>query len=431
MLKKSFLLAVVCASLSARAQSGTGAFSVTEANRIESFLASDEMRGRKAGSPEIDKAAAFIAEEFRKAGLTPMKGTSFLQEFVMVRPRLKELKFKAGGADVDVKNVVVVTSQPSLEVDEKTGYEVRKIAAGSELFEQALAFNQEKKNLLILVDSSFAQGFTRLTFLKRQMFASPYSKIFVLGTAVPTNFKLKAEHTIEETRLANVVGVLPAVANAPAASKTEPVIFSAHYDHIGVGRAANGDSIYNGANDDAAGTTAVILLAKHFKQLASNRRPLIFAAFTAEESGGYGARYFSQQLNPDEVVAMFNIEMIGTESKWGKNSAYITGFEKSSLGEILQANLKGTAFQFYPDPYPDQKLFYRSDNATLAELGVPAHTISTSKMDNEPNYHKPSDEVATLDLQNMVQIIQSIALSSQTIISGKDKPTRVAMKKAL
>src|SRR3954471_6811486 len=122
---------------------------------------------------------------------------------------------------------------------------------------------------------------------------------------------------------------------------------------------------------------------------------------------------------------MFNIEMIGTESKWGKNSAYITGFDKTDMGEILQKNLKGSSFSFYPDPYTSENLFYRSDNATLARLGVPAHTISTSKMDNEPNYHKLSDEVSTLDVENMAQVIQSIALSAGSIIAGKDTPSRV------
>jgi Zn-dependent M28 family amino/carboxypeptidase len=188
------------------------------------------------------------------------------------------------------------------------------------------------------------------------------------------------------------------------------------------------DSIFNGANDDAAGTTAMMLLAQYFSKQKNNERTLIFVAFTAEEVGGFGATYFSRQLNPDEVVAMFNIEMIGTESKWGKNSAYITGFEKTNMGEILQQNLAGTGFTFYPDPYTTQNLFYRSDNATLARLGVPAHTISTSKMDNEPNYHKASDEVGTLDMDNMAMIIKSIALSSRSIISGKDTPSRVDTK---
>ena len=95
------------------------------------------------------------------------------------------------------------------------------------------------------------------------------------------------------------------------------------------------------------------------------------------------------------------------------------------MGTILQGNLKGTQFTFYPDPYIKEQLFYRSDNATLARLGVPAHTISTSKMDNEPNYHKQSDEIETLDIDNMVMIVRAIALSANGIISGKETPSRV------
>jgi Zn-dependent M28 family amino/carboxypeptidase len=154
------------------------------------------------------------------------------------------------------------------------------------------------------------------------------------------------------------------------------------------------------------------MLAKYLKKLNNNERTIIFTTFVAEELGGFGSKYFSKQLVPEKVIAMFNIEMIGTESKWGRNSAYITGFEKSNMGEILQQNLKGSSFTFYADPYPEQQLFYRSDNATLARLGVPAHTISTSKMDNEPNYHTAGDEIGTLDMDNMAAIIKSIAVSS-------------------
>ena len=93
--------------------------------------------------------------------------------------------------------------------------------------------------------------------------------------------------------------------------------------------------------------------------------------------------------------------------------------------KILEKNLAGSSFKFYPDPYTAQNLFYRSDNASLAKLGVPAHTISTSKMDNEPNYHKVTDEISTLDMKNMAEIIKAIALSATSIVDGKDTPTRV------
>lgn len=217
----------------------------------------------------------------------------------------------------------------------------------------------------------------------------------------------------------NVIAILPGKSKSD-----EFVIFSAHYDHLGL--VADGkDKVYNGANDDASGVTAILLLAKHFKELNYNERTLIFVAFTGEEVGGYGSRFFSKSIDADKVVAMFNIEMIGTESKWGKNSCYITGFEKSDFGTILQNNLKGSNFNFYPDPYTTEQLFYRSDNARLAALGVPAHTISTSKMDSEANYHKVSDEVSTLDLKNMTEVIKAIAISSDSIVKGIDTPTRV------
>ena len=222
----------------------------------------------------------------------------------------------------------------------------------------------------------------------------------------------------------NVIGVLPG-----KSKPNEIVIFSAHFDHLGM-KTDGDDKIYNGANDDASGVTAVIALAKYFKELGNNERTLIFVAFTGEETGGFGSAYFTKNINSDAVVAMFNIEMIGTESKWGRNSGYITGFEKSNFGEILQRNLKGTNFNFYSDPYPTEQLFYRSDNARLAAVGVPAHTISTSKMDSEPNYHQLSDEVATLDLNNMTAFINAIALSSKTIISAEDTPTRVEKLKS-
>ena len=420
MMKKILLLLLLTANVVVHAQSKNDDITVSEATRIENVLASDDMRGRKAGSPDIAKAAAFIAIEFKKAGLQPLQGNSFLQPFVMVRPKLKELKYKAEGGDVDAKNIFIITPQPEIEVNEASGYEVRTIKAGGNMAMQARALNAEKKNLIVLVDPSYAPDFSRLSAFKRPMFQTPYSKIFLLATDLPKTFTVKASHDFEETHFANVVGILPG-----KSKKAEQVVFSSHYDHLGVGRPVGTDSIYNGANDDAAGTTAVIMLAKHFKKMGNNERTLVFAAFTAEEIGGFGSQYFSQQMNPSDVVAMFNIEMIGTESKWGTNSAYITGFEKTDMGEILQKNLQGTAFQFHPDPYPDQQLFYRSDNATLARLGVPAHTISTSKMDSEPNYHKVSDEVSTLDLENMTNIVKAIAESSKTIVSGADTPTRV------
>ena len=218
---------------------------------------------------------------------------------------------------------------------------------------------------------------------------------------------------------ANVVGVIS------GRRRHEMVLFSAHYDHVGVGQGVDGDSVFNGANDNASGTTAVIELARYFKAKGRPERTLVFAAFTAEEAGGFGSRYFSQQLDPGRIVAMFNIEMIGKPSAQGPNHAWITGFERSSLGTILQEAVAGTEFAFDPDPYPQENLFYRSDNATLARLGVPAHSFSTTPIDVDHDYHQVSDEVGTLDLDHMTNTIRAIARGAAPIIAGSATPTRV------
>ncbi len=395
-----------------------------EVERIEKTLSSDDMRGRRAFTPDINKAAGFIADEFKKIGLQALgESKTYRQEFAMVRPKFISASATFDGNALDTKNIIVVTCKPDLHIDESSGYSFANIKEGESLFSTAAEFIKSNRNLVVLVNNSFATDFSRLTYFKRSIFKTNNSVVFVLADAKPSKFIIEAKHEITEQLLANVVGILPGAGQA--GKKDEYVIFSGHYDHLGVGKPVNGDSIYNGANDDAAGTTAVIMLAKYFKALGNNERTIVFAAFTAEEVGGYGSQYFSKQFDPNKIVAMFNIEMIGTESKWGKNSAYITGYEKTDMGSILQKNLEGTGFTFYPDPYTSENLFYRSDNATLANLGVPAHTISTSKMDSEPNYHKVSDQIEMLDLDNMTMIIRSIALSSKTIVSGVDTPTRV------
>ncbi|HEY4208442.1 MAG TPA: M28 family peptidase, partial [Puia sp.] len=278
-----------------------------------------------------------------------------------------------------------------------------------------------KKNYLVLIDTSFHRNFPRLASFADAQFKSPRSVVMILTTADPSKYTITVDQQISERKLANVVGILPG-----KSKKNEYVIFSGHYDHLGVGQPdEKGDSIFNGANDDASGSTAVMILARYFGRLHNNQRTLVFATFTAEEIGEYGSQYFSQQFDPDKVVAMFNIEMIGTESKWGANSAFITGYGRSDMGKILEKNLAGSQFNFYPDPYPDQQLFYRSDNATLAKQGVPAHTISTAKMSDEKFYHTQGDDIGTLNMKNMAEIVKSIAISARSIIAGKDTPSRV------
>jgi Zn-dependent M28 family amino/carboxypeptidase len=280
------------------------------------------------------------------------------------------------------------------------------------------------KTYILQVDTAQRSAFSRLKQYSARSFYFDGTIIGVLFTGKIETCEVRYSQEAVVHTLKNVAGILPG-----KSKKEELVIFSAHYDHLGIGKpnAAN-DSIFNGANDDASGTTAVIMLANYFSRLKNNERTIIFVAFTAEELGGFGSQYFSRQVDPDKVMAMVNIELIGTESKWGSNSAFVTGYEMTEMtdmGKMLQQHLEGTNFTFYPDPYPEQQLFYRSDNATLAQLGVPAHTISTSKMDSEKFYHTQDDEIETLDIKNMTAIIRAIAISSRGIVAGRDTPLRV------
>jgi hypothetical protein len=395
-----------------------------EVRETLAFLSSDEMGGRATFSPQIDVAAGYIAKAFSTYGLKQMPGNDgYLQTFTMVKSRPgKVTKATIGKETISQGSIAVQTSENKLTINQGSGYEVSRLKEGENAMAIFRALRGKKGNQLVLMHTSHEPFFNRIKQNNNPRMKDGSTIVYVLTAyADETTFDIELEPEIEEVKLSNVVGLLP--------GKTRPeeyVIFSGHYDHIGFGKPnESGDSIYNGANDDASGTTAVMMLAKHFAAVGQQERSLIFTAFTAEEVGGFGSQYFSKQLNPEKVIAMFNIEMIGTDSKWGTNSAYITGYEKTNMGEILQKNLNGSGFIFHPDPYPQQQLFYRSDNATLARLGVPAHTISTSKMDIEPHYHKASDEIGTLDTKNMTEIIKAIALSSKSIVQGIDTPSRV------
>ena len=417
------ILALLLISATAFGQDKLEVISMEETRRIEATLSSDEMQGRRTFTPGIEKAAGFIASEFEKIGLKKLgNSNSYLQSFAMIRPKTTAVKATMNGNTIDPKKISISSVEKSITISEKSGYEIASIARGANFINEWRKMMTSTKNTIVFVDSTHETMMMRVGQRGGQLYQTQPSVIFIIQNEKSSTFSIEATQEITEMPLSNVVGIIPGKSKA-----NEYVIFSGHYDHLGISsrNMKDNDSIYNGANDDAAGTTAMIMLAKYYKALNQNERTLVFAAFTAEEIGGFGATYFSKQFDPKQVMAMFNIEMIGTESKWGKNSAYITGFDKTNMGEILQKNLAGTGFTFHPDPYPDQQLFYRSDNATLARLGVPAHTISTAKMDQEPHYHKASDEIGTLDMDNMSSIIRAIALSARGIVAGKETPSRV------
>jgi hypothetical protein len=136
-------------------------------SRIENVLAGDEMRGRKTFTPDIDKAAAFIAEEFKAAGLKPFgSNKTFLQEFALVRPKFISATATIDGVTLDQKQIVVITSSPNLSITEACGYEKAYLKAGMNFQVESRKLARGNKNLLVLVDTSFASNFSNLARLK-------------------------------------------------------------------------------------------------------------------------------------------------------------------------------------------------------------------------------------------------------------------------
>jgi Zn-dependent M28 family amino/carboxypeptidase len=398
----------------------------SEVKRILSTLAADDMQGRETFKPGAEKAAAFLEKEFAAAGLQPLAGDNdFRQSFFQYDTKPVQQELVLNGQPAADERVFVTSVESKISWTQDSQVEIAHINAGDNFDNKMRELKHASHNTLVWVDDTQAEKFNQYAGGLRQHGSnkqdSTATVVFVLKQGADDVDKWSVQASQEVTRLplCNVAGMI-----AGSGKPDEYVIFSGHYDHIGILTPVEQDSIANGADDDASGVTAVLMLAKYFKKHPPVRS-ILFVAFTGEEIGGYGSRYFSRQLDPEKIVAMFNIEMIGKESKFGKNSAFITGYERSDFGQILSRNLESSVFHFYPDPYPEQQLFYRSDNATLARLGVPAHTISTTQIDKDTLYHSVNDEIESLDLDNITSIIQAIATSSTSIVDGKDTPTRI------
>jgi len=211
----------------------------------------------------------------------------------------------------------------------------------------------------------------------------------------------------------NVIGLLrgadPAVAH-------EAVVVGAHYDHLGIGPAVNGDSIYNGADDDASGVAAVLTAAR---ELAAGRRPrrtVVFLLPTGEEQGVLGTQWYLQYpaVPLERTVADLEVEMIGRPDSLagGPGRLWLTGYHRSTLGERLAA----AGLTVVPDPYPDQHFFERSDNIVFAWRGIPAHTLSSYAMHRD--YHQPSDDIRGIDPEHLDRAAEVVSRAVRLLADG-------------
>jgi len=218
----------------------------------------------------------------------------------------------------------------------------------------------------------------------------------------------------------NVVGIIP---GSDPALRQQVVLVDAHYDHLGIRHGQAGDSIYNGADDDASGVVTVLEIARALAKGPAPKRTVIVAATTGEEVGLLGTRwYIAHPVRPlDATVANLEIEMIGRPDSLagGPGRGWLTGFARSTMGDLFAS----AGLPIVADRRLDQDFFMRSDNIAFAERGIVAHTLSSYNMHND--YHEPSDDVAHVDFAHMTRLID-VAVRAARLLA--DSPTKLEWK---
>ncbi len=241
---------------------------------------------------------------------------------------------------------------------------------------------------------------------------------------------------LRDVRSHNVVARLPGSDPALAA---EHVIYTAHWDHFGIGEPQDGDSIYNGARDNATGTAALLELARAFADAGAPRRSILFLAVTAEENGLLGSRWYSEHpLYPlATTLANLNVDVLNT---WGPTSdVTVIGMGNTTLEDILGEVAASRGRTLTPDPEPGKGFFYRSDHFEFAKKGVPALYIDEGTeyigkpagyaADRRADYtariyHKPADEVeAGWDLAGAIADLELLYEVGRRVADGDTWPS--------
>ena len=404
------------------AQNSNDTISEKDVARIIHFLAADSLKGRGNGRPELLKAGLFIGEEFKKNGLLPFSGNAGY--YMPFRPfggskKVITDELQWNGKKLLPDEFIYIHPAPGNYIPKRlSDFAIIKIDS---FFTEDILENYKHIKSDLLLWSNQPQPDKENYFPTQVKVSSegldhnilmvcanyPPDSILLLGVA---NYYSNVEY--------NIVGVLPG-----KSKPDEVILFSAHYDHEGVyQRGRKKDSIMNGANDNASGTTALVTLTNYFAQRNDNERTLLFCAFAGEELGLLGSKDFVKYIDPATIIAGINIEMIGIP-QYGKNNIFITGYDHSSLPSILEKQLSATLVKVKTGHSEEKELFKRSDNFPFAEKGIPAHSIMSSD-DDDKCYHQPCDEIKRINISHLTTVIKAIAVATGTLISGEDTPAR-------
>lgn len=449
-----------------------------------SFLASDALEGRYTPSPGLDVAAEFIASQFRAAGLEPGGDKDYFQTAEMIARHMgraqSDMTVQAGGrtfkipasaiaviegnqaasignasalvfdspdpdllkgADLSGKAVVVPILDRRKIPREKLYAAYTKMrafdaaVASSKAALQIVVTGQQTPApppLLIPADEALQARVPELAVSSAEL-----QKWIEKPVAGAEERSVSIDLSAPDDRRVTVKNVAALLRGSDLQLKNTCVLLTAHYDHIGTkataGRMANPDAkqdskdqIFNGANDDGSGTVSVIEIARALAKLNPHpKRSLVFVTFFGEELGELGSQFYGKHpiFPVAKTVADVNLEQVGrTDSAVGKqmNNASLTGYDYSDVTKFLENAGRQTGIKLYMDSSASDAYFTRSDNASLAEQGVPAHTLTVAF--DYPDYHGVGDEWPKVDYANMARVDRMVALGLVEIANSARAP---------
>ena len=450
-------------------------------NKIEGhiyFLADDLLKGRETGTPENKIAASYLANTLRGYGVRPvtnnvMKGSntaSYFQEIklnkvspikrlvlaiegvelkkkVVIKPNKMEITTQGvylgygleedyKGKDVSEKIVIIRSGGPKttdtraafglIDLKEKLAKEHGAIAV-IELVDAKdniwgfVDHNFNGERLEIAEDENSKNNEKNVGYLWVQDENHVYAKSLEGKNNLNTKLMMEGE---DKTQIItqNVIGM---VEGTDPQLKNEYIIYSAHYDHVGIGKPdETGDEIYNGARDNAVGTTTVLSMAENIAKYPTKRSAL-FILFTGEEKGLLGSQYYIQNpvLPLNKMVYCFNSDNAGYNDT---SIISVIGLPRTSASENIKEAATTFGLKAIDDAAPEQNLFDRSDNVVFAQKGIPAPTFSLGfrSFDGDVTkyYHQASDEADTLDYDYLLKFFQSYVLAGRLIANNTKTP---------
>jgi hypothetical protein len=408
-----------------------------------SFLASDLLEGRATPSRGLDLAAEYVAAQFRRAGLEPAGDDGYFQTAVVTMREPNRdgfaMTISAGGRTMtiaadeayvlpaaplrmdDAELVIANGSQP-LTTETVNGRAV--LVTG-----QRVRFPQGARPALVLSLATALPPGPQVTNPDAQpqtvstgVIAKPELVDFLHG--VPdARLTLHANAASEKpVKVRNIAAILR---GSDPQFRDTYVMLSSHYDHLGMAPSGE-DRIYNGANDDGSGSSSVMEVASALAALPVHpKRSVLFILFFGEERGLWGSHYYAAHplVPPSQTIAQLNLEQVGrTDASDGPQikTASITGYDFSDVPSILADAAQAAGVKVYKNAQNSDAYFSRSDNQSLADLGVPAHTLCVAY--DFPDYHKVSDSWEKIDYDNMATVDRAVALGMLRLASDAAPP---------